>query len=200
MSSNLTVIYITGLNDSNVSLQKNAVNSWRIFGVNPIFFQTRWSNNESFKTKKEQLLELIDRELDRGNTVSIFAVSAGASLAISAYLQRKSSVSAMVFVCGKILRPEIVAEKYFEQNPAFRKAMSEISSNVAKLNKGDREKILSLSPIFDETVTKRDTFVRSAKNSTLPFVFHAPTIAIAISLLAFIPLSFLKQKSSSGVK
>ena len=192
---NHTVIYVTGLKDNDARLERVAVAAWRVYGVQPVFFQTRWSNGENFDVKKERLAEVINREVKKGNTVSLVAVSGGASLAIAVYVNMKSSIHAMVFICGKILRPEIVSERYFRFTPAFRGAMAEINANVAKLDTGDRAKILSLSPIFDETVAKKDTVVEGAKNKTLPTLFHIPTIAIAITLLPLVFLRFIKSKN-----
>lgn len=191
------VIYITGLNDRKINFQKLAVGSWRIYGVRPILFQTGWADNNSFSEKLDRLLNLIDQSEDGGNEVSLVAASAGASLAVAAYARNKN-INAVVFICGKLNRPEAVGEKYYAQNPAFRDAMKQLNSNVAKLNDKQRSKVLSIAPLFDETVAKKDTHIRGAKNIVFPALFHVPTIALVISLFSFLPISFLKNKAKVG--
>lgn len=191
------VIYVTGLNDHRVKFQKIAAGSWRIYGVRPIVFQTGWADNNSFSEKLDRLLMLIDRSEDGGNKVSLVAASAGASLAVAAYARNKN-INAVVFICGKLNRPEAVGEKYYAQNPAFRDAMKQLNSNVAKLNEVQRSRIMSIAPLFDETVAKKDTYISGAKNIVFPALFHVPAIALIISLFSFLPISFLKNKAKVG--
>ncbi len=188
------VIYITGLNDSDPSFQKFAVKSWRIYGVNPIFFQSKWASNETFPDKLKRLTDVIDQKTKAGSRVSLFAVSAGASLAVGAYAER-NDISSVAFVCGKLYRPEAVGEKYYQQNPAFRGAMEILDSNVAKLNKAEKSNIISITPLFDEIVSVGDARLKGAKNIILPTLFHALTIGLAISIFSFIPIFFLKHRT-----
>jgi len=192
-----TVIYVTGLNDSNPSFQKFAVKSWRIYGVNPIFFQSKWASNETFQDKLKRLTDVIDQKNKEGSRVALFAVSAGASLAIAAFAERSNSSSA-AFVCGKLHRPEAVGEKYYQQNPAFREAMEKLNTNVAKLNKAKKSNIISITPLFDEIVSVGDARLKGAKNVILPTLFHAFTIGLAISIFSCIPILFLKHAAKKG--
>lgn len=191
------VIYITGLNDHKINFQKLAVGSWRIYGVNPIVFQTGWADNNSFSEKLDRLLSLIYQSKDGGNKVSLAAASAGASLAVAAYARNKN-INAVVFICGKLNRPEAVGEKYYAENPSFRDAMKQLNSNVAKLNDRQRSRIMSITPLFDETVAKKDTYIPGAKNIVFPALFHVPTIALIISLFSFLPIGFVKNKAKVG--
>lgn len=192
MRNNLTVIYVTGLNDSNPSFQKFAVKSWRLYGVDPIFFQSEWASNETFQDKLKRLTDVIDQKIKEGSRVTLFAVSAGASLAVAAYAER-NYISSAAFVCGKLHRPEAVGEKYYQQNPAFRGAMERLDNNVAKLNKAEKSNIISITPLFDEIVAVADARLKGAKNVILPTLFHILTIGLAISIFSCVPIIFLKR-------
>lgn len=192
MRNNLTVIYVTGLNDSNPSFQKFAVKSWRLYGVDPIFFQSEWASNETFQDKLKRLTDVIDQKIKEGSRVTLFAVSAGASLAVAAYAER-GYISSAAFVCGKLHRPEAVGEKYYQQNPAFRGAMERLDNNVAKLNKAEKSNIISITPLFDEIVAVADARLKGAKNVILPTLFHTLTIGLAISIFSCVPIISLKR-------
>ena len=194
MRNNLTVIYVTGLNDSNPSFQKFAVKSWRLYGVDPVFFQSEWASNETFQDKLKRLTDVIDQKIKEGSRVTLFAVSAGASLAVAAYAER-NYISSAAFVCGKLHRPEAVGENYYQQNPAFRGAMERLYTNVAKLNKAEKSNIISITPLFDEIVAVADARLKGAKNVILPTLFHTLTIGLAISIFSCVPIFFLKHRT-----
>lgn len=189
-----TIIYITGLSDQNPRFQKFAIKTWRIYRVEPVFFQTGWGEASSFSEKLSRLVDLIDTQHKAGKTVSLVGVSAGASLVVAAYAKRKTTVHKVVFICGKLRRPEAVGEAYYRNNPAFRDAMKYLNSNLDKLGNQERARIVSLSPLFDEIVAKKDTFVKNAKNITLPTLFHAYTIAVAITFLSPLIMMFFKNE------
>lgn len=188
------IIYITGLNDDHPRFQMLAIRFWKVFGVSPVFFHTRWSNDESFSDKVHRLLQAIDGHIEKGHTVSLFSVSAGASMAIAAYVQRSQEINGVACICGKLQRPEAVGEKYYQQSPAFRETMERLDANVAKLNKAEKSRIISITPLFDEVVTVSDAKLRGVKNVTLPTLFHVFTIGLAISVFSYVPIFFLKYR------
>ncbi len=195
-----TVIYVTGLNDANPTFQKTAIRSWRIYGVQPVLFQTGWADSVSFSQKLERLLELIDDNIEQGNVVSLIGASAGASMVVAAYARRKEAVSGVAFICGKLHNPQTVGASYYLQNPAFREAMSTLNDNLAQLTKVERARIMSIHPLFDETVVITDTVITGAKKAVFPTLFHVPTIGLGISLLSFVPIIFLKRLQKGRIE
>lgn len=193
-----TIIYVTGLSDRNVKLQKIAVSSWRVFSINPILFQTNWADEKSFSEKLNRLIGIIDNLKAKGHKVSLIGASAGASMVIAANARRSEKVSGIAFICGKLRRPEAVGEQYYTENPSFRDAMKQLNTNVAKLNDREKAKIMSIAPLFDETVAKKDTYIRGVKNVVVPTLFHVPSIALCISIFSFIPIFFLKRNIKKG--
>ncbi|MDO8335585.1 MAG: hypothetical protein Q7T74_02260, partial [Candidatus Saccharibacteria bacterium] len=182
------IIYVTGLNDANPAFQKLAISAWQIYGVQPILFQSNWADGISFSEKLENLLQLIDDNYEQGNVVSLMGASAGASMAVAAYARRVEKINGVAFICGKLRRPEAVGARYYLQNPAFREAMSTLNDNLASLTKIERARMMSIHPLFDETVVITDTFVDGAKKAILPTLFHVPSIALGITIFSFVPI------------
>jgi len=187
------IIYVTGLNDRNARFQKLAISWWRIYGVKSILFQTHWADIKPFSQKLSRLLDLIDEQHDSGNTISLIGASAGASMVVAAYARCKDKINGAAFICGKLRRPEAVGAQYYLQNPAFREAMSTLNDNLYSLTRTERARIISIHPLFDETVVITDTFVGGAKKAVLPTLFHIPSIALGITIFSFIPIFFLKR-------
>lgn len=197
---NHVVIYVTGLNDANPTFQKNVIRLWRIYGVQPVLFQTGWADQISFSEKLERLIQLIDDNTKRGNAVSLIGASAGASMVVAAYARRKETVNGVAFICGKLRNPQTVGASYYLKNPAFREAMSTLNDNLAQLKKVERARIMSIHPLFDETVVITDTIVTGAKKVVFPTLFHVPTIGLGISLLSFVPIIFLKRLQKGRIE
>jgi pimeloyl-ACP methyl ester carboxylesterase len=192
-NQNHVIIYVTGLNDHRATFQKIAIKTWRFYGVQPLFFRTGWADNATFAEKLERLLDLIDANNEQGNKVSLIGVSAGASIVVAAFARRKNKINGVAFVCGKLRNPQTVSANYYLQNPAFREAMSTLNDNLAKLTKTERARMMSIYPLFDETVVITDTFITGAKKAVFPTLLHVPTIALSISVLSFVPIFFLKR-------
>lgn len=187
------VIYVTGLNDQNITLQRAAVSTWKIFAVEPILLQTNWADGKPFSEKLDRLLAQIDDFEKRGYKISLIGVSAGATVVLTAFALRKKSVSGVACICGKIGRPEAVGASYFIQNPAFRSAIFGLRQYLDMLKAGDRQRVLSIRPLFDEIVATKDTKLQGAKKAILPTLFHVPSIALGISIFSFVPILFLKR-------
>lgn len=188
-----TIIYVTGLNDKNVSLQKLVIKFWGIYGVRPVMFQTNWVDGKSYSEKLERLSDLIKDQSSRNQAVSLIAASAGASLAVATYVKLPASINGVVFICGKLRRPETVGESYYKKNPAFKDAMDKLNSNIAKLSTAQKKKLLSIHPLFDETVVRSDTKIKGVKSATILTLFHVPSIALGISIFSFVPIFFLRR-------
>jgi pimeloyl-ACP methyl ester carboxylesterase len=190
------IIYVTGLGDKNVFLQAKAIGLWRICGVQPRLFQVNWTNAESYSQKLKRLLALIDIYSEREYKISLVGASAGASVAIAAFSRRKEIISGVVCICGKLRRPETVELHYYKHNPAFRGAMKELVQNLAKLSSKDKKRILSIRPLYDQTVSAKDTKIDGALQKIIPSFYHVPSIALALTVFSPILLFFLIRRST----
>jgi hypothetical protein len=190
------VIYLPGLSDhTNGHIQKKALVKWRKHNFEPHFVHINWHDNESFKHKFERILKLIDGFIDNKNTVSLVAASAGCSMAINVYAARKDKIASVVLICGKLRDPGTVGENYKTQNPSFIYSVIESDKIVKKLDKTDKVKMLTLRPLFDETVKKSDGTIEGVSDKIFLSVEHALSIILALSLYKRVIINFIKSKS-----
>lgn len=189
------LIYIPGLGDNKARGQKFIVRTWSIYGAHGHCYQMRWGDGELFEPKFKRLMTEIDELISRGYKVSLIGSSAGASAVLKAYAERKESLSGVAIICGKVQNIETVSPEYFKRNPAFEGALKSLPDILLSLPKRYRTRILSIHPIYDETVPINDTEIEDAQMATIPTFGHA--LSIALSLIFFSPyiIHFLKKQN-----
>ena len=139
-----------------------------------------WSDGRSFEAKLANLLRQIDVQITAENQVSLIGVSAGASAVINAYAQRKSEIHGVVCICGKLRNPQTAANR-FKTNPAFRDSLMMLPESLESLSQKDKQKILSVHPLWDGSVPVADTKIDGALERTVPVLGHITGISYAIS-------------------
>jgi len=174
--------------------QVKVLKRWNKAGVGTHFIPIGWSNNESFETKLKRVVDQID-EFAKAGGVSLVGTSAGASMAMNAYCERKSKVSGVVFICGKLRNAEGVGEKFFRRNPAFRKSIFNCQANLEKLTIEDKAKMMTLRSAFDGLIPVYDSEIPGVKSRTLPFIIHIPTIGLALTVFKNWTIGFLKAQA-----
>ncbi|MDB5161365.1 MAG: hypothetical protein JWO96_745 [Candidatus Saccharibacteria bacterium] len=190
------IIYLPGLGDHDSRLkngQKALLKKWEKAGVTTHFQPINWADGELFEPKLQRVNTLIDELASKSHRISLVGVSAGASAAVNVYTQRKSEISGIVYICGKLMGSINIDPKYYRRNPAFRGSLSQAQINIKKLTREDKEQMLSLHPFFDEVVAIEDTKVPGVITKTIPFFFHAPTIFAVLSFYKRVPIDFLKN-------
>lgn len=185
------VIYIPGLGDTKVRGQKLALSLWRTYGYYGDCHPVIWSDQESFDDKLRGVLEEIDKQLSEGHVVSVIGSSAGASMALHAYALRKDKLAGVALICGALGDVTRVKSAYFEKNPAFRISMERLPKTLQTLTPEDRLRIMSIHPLYDETVPITDTQIDGARMLTTISFGHAFTIGLTLTLDCYIPLWFL---------
>lgn len=187
------IIYIPGLGDTKIRGQQLAVRLWRTYGVYGHCHPVIWSDDESFDNKLAGVLREIDELNGQGHIVSLMGASAGASMALHAYAARKETVSGVVLVCGELADATTINPDYFEKNPAFQDSMERLPKTLQQLTPDDRLRIMSLHPIYDETVPIKDTYLDGARMYTSISFGHAVTIGFTLTLDFYIPMWFLAK-------
>ena len=188
------IIYITGLGDANAEGQRKAVSTWRRFGVEPQLFQMNWIDREPFAPKLGRLVRLIDSLVAKGGKVSLVGVSAGGGVALNAYAQRKSVISGVVTVCGKFNYPQTVSPRLIAKNPAFGESMAMVADSRTSLTPEDLRKVMSIYPLFDESVPAHEAKLAGTHQKRVLSVGHVITIALMISVRAATIIRFLKKQ------
>jgi len=188
------IIYIPGLGDTkNTPAQRLAVWAWRAYGVYGHCHPVVWSRDEPFEAKLEGVLEEVDELLAAGHIVSLIGSSAGASMALHAYQARKKKIAGVVLICGELGDAAGISPTYFEVNPAFKVSIERLPQTLKRLDPEDRQRIMSLHPLYDEVVSVADTQLEGARMYTSISVGHAVTIALTLTMDFYIPFWFLRK-------
>jgi pimeloyl-ACP methyl ester carboxylesterase len=189
------VIYLPGVGDhGNAKIQINALRKWKKYDLETHFHHINWNTDESYRSKLDAILKIIDELHSIDGPVSLVGVSAGASMAVNAYVLRKNRVSAVVFVCGKINNPQTLGDDYKTRNPRLFESVSVSAKSTQELTKSDKEKMLTIQPIFDGVVAKADGRIDGIKHKTLFSFLHAISIYLSITFFKKITINFIKSK------
>lgn len=189
------VIYLPGLSDhKSYPIQVKALEKWRKFDLAPKFQHIGWNNNEPYKAKLAKITQVIDK-LPAKDVVSLVGVSAGCSMAINVYTQRKSRIGGVVLVCGKISYPQTIKQYRKKQNPALLDSVKASDANAQKLTDKDKQKMLVIQPLFDGVVTKDDGRIAGVRRKTVFAVFHPVGIYLSLTLYKRLSINFLKAKA-----
>lgn len=186
------VIYIHGFGDSKPDGQNALVKLWRVFGVRTHYSPVYWAKDEAYKIKLGKLLSLVD-QLSIENTVSVIGVSAGASMAMNIYAERKNKINRVIFIVGKLLYPETVQESIFQKHPVFRGSVFAADENFKQMSKTDKNKMLTMYALVDNTVPILASMLPGVKHKRILALGHIPAIYIAITFYSYSITKFIKS-------
>lgn len=176
----LHLIYIPGLGDDNVALQRAAVTTWRLWGVSEELFQMKWSDDTEWEVKFKRLLKRIDTLTSEGHTVALVGASAGASAVINAFAARRDNILGCVLLAGKVNHPEAIGNHYRTHYPSFVSSAYQCPASLEQLDAPYRQRILSRYASRDATVARRDSVITGAHNQQLISRGHVLTIGTQI--------------------
>ncbi|MEV0893106.1 hypothetical protein [Promicromonospora sp. NPDC050262] len=191
----IRLIYVPGLGDRMpplVHLQREALRTWRAFGVRTTMFRVRWSSDASFEERLDRLDALVDQFEQRGERVALMGASAGAGAVLAEYARRRSIV-AVVIIAGKFLEPEDIIKPVLERNAPFAQSLSTVPKLLEELGPDDRARILSLRSARDGVVDDEDTLLEGAVNETMRVVGHVIAIGYALMFRARRVVRFLRE-------
>lgn len=192
------VIFIPGLGDGVKKIQL-ATYHWRWFGLTPLVYSIGWRDGEDFQPKLNRLITLIDTYAYSGNTVSLVGTSAGGSAILNAFNKRKSKIHRVINVCGRLRVGPHHGFRSFEyctqSSPAFAQSVQLCEKIQTYLTISDRQKIMTMQPVFDEVVPPDTTMVKGTENKTIPSIGHALSIALSLTLISNPLIKFLNNES-----
>ncbi len=190
------VIYVPGLGDAKAHGQESLTKLWRVFGVRGHYVPMRWAEGKAFGPKLQRLLDKIDELAKDGDEVSLIGTSAGVSAVLIAFAQRKSKISGVACICGKINNIDAVNPSYYRVNPAFKPALAELQEVLPTLSPLDRYRVMSIHPLFDDVVPVADTTIRGAREKAIWTRGHAFSIFVALTLFMPSIMRFLKHQTA----
>lgn len=159
----------------------------------PIIFVPEWENNEKFEDKLNRLLNLIDQESREGK-ISLLGISAGGSLVINAYLQRKSKIHRIVTVCSQLRQSHMVKNTTLSKSKAFKESVLKAENKIKALDETEKKQILNVRSLLkDELVPKDTSVIKGTKKIEIPTEAHILTIVMALTLLSSNIIRFIKS-------
>ncbi len=157
---------------------------WRKFGVTPHVFDAAWGIEErGLQPKLCRALELVDRLTDAGQNVSLVGNSAGSSLALNIFGERKNKIHRVIINCGRIRTgdwPWFTFAQATSSSPSFKESVLKAEQLESKLTMTERQKIMTIRPFFDEVVPPTTVAIYKASNIVIPSVEHVVSIAAAM--------------------
>lgn len=193
MRKKYAVIYVPGLGDHRSQGQRLAVKLWKLYGVDPEVVTMRWRDREAYNIKLARLLDRVETLTETGYLVSLVGTSAGASAVVNAFAARPELIHRVVCICGKLKNPQTVHPATYARNPGFQESMERLTRSLTQLSTEQRNRVLSIHPVADESVPPHDTEMPDSVSRRIPTIGHAPSIAYAITLYAHVLLRFIKQ-------
>ena len=191
------VFYVPGILDDKFHVQSALVATWRLYGISSHTHPMPWAGDETYEPKLKRLLAAIDTRLAEGHRVSLVGASAGASAVINAFVERPEKITSLVYICGKINRPESIGQELLNKNPAFKTAMQVLQKNLRKLTADDKRAILSLYSPADTTVPHTDTQIIGVKEQPLPKLGHGWAIIYSLTVGAPTIINHLKRQAAA---
>ena len=181
------IIVVSGLGDNGREL-KLASTWWKKEGLEPIIFLPHWENEKGVKPKLTRLLRKINIE-SRDKKILLLGISAGASLAMNAFLMKPEKIEKVVSLCGRLkmgLSKDMIRRKLQEntlKRRAFRESVELLQKNLNKLAKIDKKRILTLSAEFgDEVIPLETSTLPGVKNIMIPAIEHVISIFSAMTV------------------
>jgi pimeloyl-ACP methyl ester carboxylesterase len=182
MSKQLHIIYIPGFGDTYDVGRRVLLRCWRIFGVTTEFIPMHWNTAESYDEKLSRVEQAIDAAKD--TRLVIIGESAGGSIALPIYAKRHVNLYRVITICGKNGNTASVSPLLYAKHIAFREAMQRTEVALTQLSKAQRQKFVSLYPIYDEVIPLKEATVPDCQVVRLPSIGHFLTIFLGLTLFS----------------
>lgn len=160
--------------------------SWKRFGLSPVVHDMRWRDQQQkFRSALNSLITQIDSLHAGGGIISLVGTSAGGSAVLNAFARRSEKIHRAVNICGRLRAGEHVyptLDAASRSSASFRESVELFERTEPRLSKKEREKILTIRALYDETVPVSTIPVDGATNIQITLVEHNLTIAAAMTV------------------
>lgn len=182
------VIMIPGLGNDSVYIYNPMLNWWRKKGIEMLLFKTEWRSKENYQKKIKRLLDLID-EKSKNNKVSLIGMSAGGSLAVNAFSERKDKINKVITVCSRLRIGKMNGlsgfKKRVEGYPSFKESIIKTEEKEKLLAKKERQQIMTVHALFGDQLIKANTaIIDGARNITVATMGHRISIASSLTIFS----------------
>lgn len=190
------VIIIPGLGDDLTKLRW-VTKHWIKYGLEPVLYNIQWrSGDKHFKYKLDKLIKTIDDLSSHGNKVSLLGTSAGGSAVVNAFCARRNKIHKVINVCGRLRKGNGVyptLEFASRSSVAFKESVLLCEKNQKSFSDIDSKRILTIRPLFDETVPISTTTLYGATNDQIFSIGHVFSIALSMTFLSRKLINFLRD-------
>ena len=188
----MNVIMVTGLGNNRRQMWP-IVRWWKHAKIVVTVFDPKWENEEKFEVKLKRLLKLVDKET-KVNPIALVGISAGGSLALNAFLERKKKVNRVVTVCSQLRHSHLTKNTTLQRSEAFKLSVEMVEKQIKSLSEFERSKILNVrSLLTDELVPTDTSIVSGSKKIEIPTEAHVITIVTALTLFSKRIIQFIKE-------
>ena len=134
----------------------------------------------------EQKIARIDQAIDRASDkrIVLLGESAGGSMVVHTMARRGGDIHKAMTICGKNTNPQTVGQSYYDKYPTFKASMDVLNESLKKIGVRDRQKFISIHPLFDPVVPVKDTKIKGGKDVTLPVYGHFVAIGFGLTVLS----------------
>ncbi|HBD24557.1 MAG: hypothetical protein A2566_03600 [Candidatus Zambryskibacteria bacterium RIFOXYD1_FULL_40_13] len=173
--------------------------SWAKYGIETVHFKPMWKSAESFENKLGRFLGFIDLLVSQGKTVSLVGTSAGGSMVVNAFIERRKIINTVVVVCGWITvgKNSAIFDKLRLKAPSFVESVSMCDDRIELLTLEDRSKIMTISSVMDELVPSEVSRLEGAKNIKTLIPIHVVAILFNLALAYRKIIDFILDNSNT---
>lgn len=189
------VIIVPGLSGSSPLLEW-WMQRWESFGFTIHIFEPHWYHKqEHFQPKLKKLVTLIDALSNKNAYVSLLGISAGGSAIINAFAERKSKIHRVINLCGRLRAGENVFPSLdiaASRSQSFKESVLLCEQKQKTFSPKDLAKIMTVRPLWDETVPLSSSDLKGATNIQIISIEHMLSICLALTIYKKPLIDFLK--------
>jgi len=194
------LIIVPPLGTSSYKIGEKITKNWeKDFGIKPINWQFFWQDSgDSYEVRLKQLVDKIDELSNNDNTiVSLLGLSGGGSVVFNAFCKRKDKISKVINVGGRLKNGNIrfpESKSKNDNNFLFKESVTQCEKNIGLLDVNDKNKILTVRPLWDEYAPVEFAMVDGVKNIQIVAVEHVLGILLSMTIYKKIIIDFLNGK------
>jgi hypothetical protein len=168
------------------------------FGIDTINWPIFWENSkEKYEDRLKRLIDKIDELIAEGKSISLLGLSAGGSVVVNAFVQRKDKVSAVINVGGRLKKGKIdfpQSKQDNDNNFLFQESVVRCEKNIESLTSIDKDKFLTVRPLWDEFSPVELSMIDGAKNIKNLSFGHIIGIILAMTVYRNKIIDFIKSR------
>jgi len=166
------------------------------YSIKPIDWGIFWQeSDDDYETRLKLLISEIDKLKKQNFEVSLIGLSAGGSVVINAFIQRKKQIKKVINICGRLRAGKVKfpeSKKINDNNFLFKESVKKCEENTKLLTINDKNKILTIRPLWEEFSPTKFAMIDGANNIKVFSIEHVLTILLSMTIYKSKIFNFLK--------